>query len=233
MDSVHKKPYEIVVIGEYIGDRKDVESEVSITGTVVHHNIHECVHDSPPPSKKVCLDENPMVSVEPVTSVNKCSNSRGTEDDPDSEQTNTTFCNIPTHCVSMKSTSTYSGYGPGILCHKSIDSTQQITPLCSSMELGDSKQACANSARKDACECTVHTPSADLSQPFIFMCVASQTHSQKPYIGGNYMCVCVCVFVISHTTHQSIYLNLCLFNNNRYTDQEHAEKILSEIGNVC
>lgn len=174
MDSVHKKPYEVVVIGQYIGNREDVESKKAMTGTIEHHTIH--VHDIVyPPSKKVCLDENPMVSVEPVRSLNEGSNSRGETIKDDSEQTNTTFSIIPTHHVPMKKKCTCSDCGDGKFSHKS---NEQITPLCSSMELSvDSKDACANSVEKNTCECTVHTLPADLSQPFTFMCVASQTHS--------------------------------------------------------
>jgi N6-adenosine-specific RNA methylase IME4 len=122
MDSVHKKPYEVVVIGQYMEDMTTPLTSGS---------------DSPPSPKRFCVATGSTTSSTSPDMKCFCASR-----DSHIGSTGETSC-------AMKDTSHGCICGGGTKVH--VNHLNVSSPLC---------------------------------RPFVFVCVASQTHSQKPYLGG-------------------------------------------------
>ena len=120
MDSVHKKPYEVVVIGHYM----ETSSNCS---------------DSTPPPKRICLES----SDSNLKTYNEFDGDQFTE--PQSGIRNSAYSYSPPNDV------------------ESCTEKRLIRESSSHEE-------------------PVHP---EIIKNFVFACVASQTHSQKPYLGGK------------------------------------------------
>ena len=135
MDSVHKKPYEVVIIGRYMGCGKSKKVESLMSSVLTRP-------DSP---KKLCLNHTPSTNIEEdCKKGDPCIETINDSVDDDQSYTNPTAA------------------------YKDVDS-------CISPGSGGSS----------------HVNFQKLCKPFVFVCVKSQTHSQKPFLGGIYLHLCV------------------------------------------
>ena len=227
MDSVHKKPYEIVVIGRFSGPGKDVIQSNSPVYNTTHLNTL-------PPAKRPCTRgaiAGFITNAEHTTNelYSSCTTGRGSTEEKTAEHAHETVCGCReqtateyTHCsdgelVSCKCTSTSSGANTctcaehatetmsATLCNDSEEqsatlhsaSEEQSATLHSASEeqsatlhsASEEQSATVHSSSNDYCsgnttESYVMNQCQEASQPFTFICVANQTHSQKPYLGG-------------------------------------------------
>lgn len=165
MDSVHKKPYEVVIIGHYLGCEE--RESVSMSSLLTHPG--SC--DSALPSKKLCLSEGLTTNNEDKSIHSDCC----AEGNREPASINVTpLENIP-------ETERFLSDGECITtatCSMDVSGRDHIYSVSSGEESGRLQ------------ECIHHNIPPKLSKPFVFMCVASQTHSQKPYLGGNVYIIC-------------------------------------------
>ena len=253
MDSVHKKPYEIVVIGRYSGPGKEVIQSNSPVYSTTHHNTL-------PPAKRPCSRgaiAGYITNAEHTTNEldSSCTTGRGSTEEKTAEHAHETVSGSReqtateyTHCsdrelvsCSCKCTSSSSGANTYTCAGRATDtisatlhstskeqsatlhstskeqsatlhstseeqsatlhstSEEQSATLHSTSEEqsatlhndSEEQSAMVHSSSNDYCvgnatECYVKNQCQEASQPFTFICVASQTHSQKPYLGGIY-----------------------------------------------
>ena len=154
IDSVHKKPYEVAVIGEYLGSQNGEVDLISVT-----HSSRK--NDSMPPLKQPCLGTGLMATnttPETISSFRYCSKSHNEV----SGSIQHSACNGSNNSAAIARSQSLFGKG----C---------ITTACLTKELGD-RYVCT--------ENDTHEHHLKVFKPFVFTCVASRTHSQKPYLGG-------------------------------------------------
>ena len=130
MDSTHKKPYELVIIGRYM--------ETS-TGLC-------CSCDMTPPPKRICLKSCAISTIEHFSEL--------TDEKEVKEPVPLSNC-----CAEH--------YRPANCCEEKKDYEETVQP--------------------------------DISEHFVFACVASQTHSQKPYLGGIYIYTLTVIYSVENS----------------------------------
>lgn len=187
MDSVHKKPYEIVLIGQYTGMSRGVWGVETRTSTICSTEYQDTC-DSPPPSKKVCLNAGKTLSDKSTASELTSFTIReekATENDHRREL-------VTIKHITCKRSRNFTAKD---ICSGSSGGeclafeTEQSTPLS---DFG-TEHKCNDTHEQ-------YKVPQELCQPFTFMCVASQTHSQKPYLGGIYV-------IKSNTLFSIMYLH--------------------------
>lgn len=166
MDSVHKKPYEIVVIGQYAGSGERMEDMETARTPMPCSIEHQDTCDEPPSPKQLCLETSLVTATCSEHESNTPSKVTGygkAKDEPSREHDNTEhYCR--SNDVAVKSRSHVG------------DSDPTCTSSCPSNKLSDTDYI-------EKCKPCEHQVFQELCQPFVFMCVASQMHSQKPFLG--------------------------------------------------
>ena len=163
MDSLHKKPYEIVVIGQYTGSGEEMEPART---PMQYSTEHQGTCDEPPSAKHPCLEAGLVTTC--------C------------EHESSTFSNIMRYCTAKVKPSGEQASNEH--CSRSDDVAMRSCKhvgdcsSCPSSKLGDMEHIMCNKK----CKPFENQLSLELCHPLVFVCVASQMHSQKPYLGGIY-----------------------------------------------
>lgn len=144
MDSLHKKPYELVVIGQFTGDV--LEPQMTATS---HNPKNQDICEAPPSPKKLCLDTEFLIPNDTL-----CASECTSEEEP-------TLSNSAS------------------IVQRACCGTGVITSCGSSCNT-----ICDTTHR--GCSPRNYISMPELCEPFAFVCVASLTHSQKPYLGGGF-----------------------------------------------
>ena len=169
LDSVHKKPYEILIIGgkPHDGGQASICEEKE---TECVRTNGECSNDFPYTSNSITVGVNNSG----LLKYSCCS----------CKQSNTTLVEIPQtgkecakHCCTDNQT----------------DSNEHVTeksPPCKRSKCGqeDTSTDCNTSCYRS--HPVAITSFRGIPHRYMFMCVQSAVHSQKPYLGGECMCVC-------------------------------------------
>ena len=164
MDSVHKKPYEIVVIGHYLGKQTEDVQRPLDTATN-HGTTQQDSCDAPPPSKQLCPNEDLLTANDTSESIS--------EEEPTFSHS-TSIVQSPCYGTSVKGSC-------GVGCNTIHDTIASFSNQ--KANVGDLGCICT-SAKKYLCVQEISMP--ELYRPFVFMCPVSRIHSQKPYLGGEF-----------------------------------------------